>query len=418
MGYTTPCLKKNTAEKEINHMSRTLGTVVRGVRAPIFREGDDVVAITADTVVNALSEEGIQPRDKDIVAITESVVARCQGNYASVQQIAADVKTKTGSKTVGVSFPILSRNRFSLLLSGIASGAEKVVLLLSLPSDEVGNHLVSMEQLDEAGVDPYRDVLTLAQFRSHFGSVIHPFTGVDYVDYYQSLIEAAGAQTEIVFSNRVESILDYTDTVLCCDIHTRRRSKAKLRAAGAKCVLGLDDLLTSSVNGSGYNPQYGLLGSNKADEERVKLFPRDTMAVAEALGAALSQRTGKHIEAMIYGDGAFKDPAGKIWELADPVVSPGYTAGLEGTPNELKLKYLADKDFADLSGEALQKAISEKIRQKDAKTSLVGNMISEGTTPRRLTDLIGSLCDLTSGSGDKGTPIVYIQGYFDNYTTD
>ena len=418
MGYTTPCLKKNTAEKEINHMSRTLGTVVRGVRAPIFREGDDVVAITADTVVNALSEEGIQPRDKDIVAITESVVARCQGNYASVQQIAADVKTKTGSKTVGVSFPILSRNRFSLLLSGIASGAEKVVLLLSLPSDEVGNHLVSMEQLDEAGVDPYRDVLTLAQFRSHFGSVIHPFTGVDYVDYYQSLIEAAGAQAEIVFSNRVESILDYTDTVLCCDIHTRRRSKAKLRAAGAKCVLGLDDLLTSSVNGSGYNPQYGLLGSNKADEERVKLFPRDTMAVAEALGAALSQRTGKHIEAMIYGDGAFKDPAGKIWELADPVVAPGYTAGLEGTPNELKLKYLADKDFADLSGEALQKAISEKIRQKDAKTSLVGNMISEGTTPRRLTDLIGSLCDLTSGSGDKGTPIVYIQGYFDNYTTD
>ena len=418
MGYTTNCLKKNTAEKEINHMSRTLGTVVRGVRAPIFREGDDVVAITADTVVNALSEEGIQPRDKDIVAITESVVARCQGNYASVQQIAADVKTKTGGKTVGVSFPILSRNRFSLLLSGIASGAEKVVLLLSLPSDEVGNHLVSMEQLDEAGVDPYRDVLTLAQFRSHFGSVIHPFTGVDYVDYYQSLIEAAGAQAEIVFSNRVESILDYTDTVLCCDIHTRRRSKAKLRAAGAKCVLGLDDLLTSSVNGSGYNPQYGLLGSNKADEERVKLFPRDTMAVAEALGAALSQRTGKHIEAMIYGDGAFKDPAGKIWELADPVVSPGYTAGLEGTPNELKLKYLADKDFADLSGEALQKAISEKIRQKDAKTSLVGNMISEGTTPRRLTDLIGSLCDLTSGSGDKGTPIVYIQGYFDNYTTD
>ena len=399
-------------------MSRTLGTVVRGVRAPIFREGDDVVAITADTVANALSEEGIQPRDRDIVAITESVVARCQGNYASVQQIAADVKAKTGGKTVGVSFPILSRNRFSLLLSGIASGAEKVVLLLSLPSDEVGNHLVSMEQLDEAGVDPYRDVLTLAQFRSHFGSVIHPFTGVDYVDYYQSLIEAAGAQAEIVFSNRVESILDYTDTVLCCDIHTRRRSKAKLRAAGAKCVLGLDDLLTSSVNGSGYNPQYGLLGSNKADEERVKLFPRDTMAVAEALGAALSQRTGKHIEAMIYGDGAFKDPAGKIWELADPVVSPAYTAGLEGTPNELKLKYLADKDFADLSGEALQKAISEKIRQKDAKTSLVGNMISEGTTPRRLTDLIGSLCDLTSGSGDKGTPIVYIQGYFDNYTTD
>ena len=418
MGYTTPCLKKNTAEKEINHMSRTLGTVVRGVRAPIFREGDDVVAITADTVVNALSEEGIQPRDKDIVAITESVVARCQGNYASVQQIAADVKTKTGGKTVGVSFPILSRNRFSLLLSGIASGAEKVVLLLSLPSDEVGNHLVSMEQLDEAGVDPYRDVLTLAQFRSHFGSVIHPFTGVDYVDYYQSLIEAAGAQAEIVFSNRVESILDYTDTVLCCDIHTRRRSKAKLRAAGAKCVLGLDDLLTSSVNGSGYNPQYGLLGSTKADEKRVKLFPRDTMAEAQAIGTALSEATGKQIEAMIYGDGAFKDPAGKIWELADPVVSPGFTAGLVGTPNELKLKYLADHDFGELTGDALLNAIREKIAAKDASVSLVGNMVSEGTTPRHLTDLIGSLCDLTSGSGDKGTPIIYIQGYFDNYTNE
>ena len=292
------------------------------------------------------------------------------------------------------------------------------MLLLSLPSDEVGNHLVSMDQLDEAGVDPYRDVLTLEQFRSHFGSVIHPFTGVDYVDYYQSLIQEAGAQVEIIFSNRVQSILPYTDTVICCDIHTRQRSKRLLKSAGARCVLGLDDLLTTSVDGSGYNPQYGLLGSNKADDGRVKLFPRDTMAVAEALGQALSQRTGKHIEAMIYGDGAFKDPAGKIWELADPVVSPGYTSGLIGTPNELKLKYLADKDFADLKGDALQQAISEKIRQKDAKVSLVGNMISEGTTPRNLTDLIGSLCDLTSGSGDKGTPIVYIQGYFDNYTTD
>ena len=399
-------------------MSRTIGTVVRGVRAPIFRQGDDVVSIAADTVVNALAEEGITPRDKDVVAITESVVARCQGNYATVQQIAADVKAKTGGKTVGVTFPILSRNRFSLLLSGIASGAKKIVLLLSLPSDEVGNHLVSMDQLDEAGVDPYRDVLTLEQFRSHFGSVIHPFTGVDDVDYYQSLIQEAGAQVEIIFSNRVQSILPYTDTVICCDIHTRQRSKRLLKSAGARCVLGLDDLLTSSVDGSGYNPQYGLLGSNKADDGRVKLFPRDTMAVAEALGQALSQRTGKHIEAMIYGDGAFKDPAGKIWELADPVVSPGYTSGLIGTPNELKLKYLADKDFADLKGDALQQAISEKIRQKDAKVSLVGNMISEGTTPRNLTDLIGSLCDLTSGSGDKGTPIVYIQGYFDNYTTD
>ncbi len=399
-------------------MSRTIGTVVRGVRAPIFRQGDDVVSIAADTVANALAEEGITPRDKDVVAITESVVARCQGNYATVQQIAADVKAKTGGKTVGVTFPILSRNRFSLLLSGIASGAKKIVLLLSLPSDEVGNHLVSMDQLDEAGVDPYRDVLTLEQFRSYFGSVIHPFTGVDYVDYYQSLIQEAGAQVEIIFSNRVQSILPYTDTVICCDIHTRQRSKRLLKSAGARCVLGLDDLLTASVDGSGYNPQYGLLGSNKADDGRVKLFPRDTMAVAEALGQALSQRTGKHIEAMIYGDGAFKDPAGKIWELADPVVSPGYTSGLIGTPNELKLKYLADKDFADLKGDALQQAISEKIRQKDAKVSLVGNMISEGTTPRNLTDLIGSLCDLTSGSGDKGTPIVYIQGYFDNYTTD
>ena len=399
-------------------MSRTIGTVARGVRAPIFRQGDDVVSITADTVANALAEEGIAPRDKDVVAITESVVARCQGNYATVRQIAADVRAKTGGKTVGITFPILSRNRFSLLLSGIASGAEKIVLLLSLPSDEVGNHLVSMDQLDEAGVDPFRDVLTLEQFRSHVGSVIHPFTGVDYVDYYQRIIQEAGAQAEIVFSNRVQSILPYTDTVICCDIHTRQRSKRLLKAAGAKCVLGLDDLLTSSVDGSGYNPQYGLLGSNKADDGRVKLFPRDTMAVAEALGQALSQRTGKHIEAMIYGDGAFKDPVGKIWELADPVVAPGYTSGLVGTPNELKLKYLADKDFADLSGEALQQAISEKIRQKDASVSLVGNMVSEGTTPRNLTDLIGSLCDLTSGSGDKGTPIVYIQGYFDNYTTD
>ena len=399
-------------------MSRTIGTVVRGVRAPIFRQGDDVVSIAADTVVNALAEEGITPRDKDVVAITESVVARCQGNYATVQQIAADVKAKTGGKTVGVTFPILSRNRFSLLLTGIASGAEKIVLLLSLPSDEVGNHLVSMDQLDEAGVDPYQDVLTLEQFRDRFGSVVHPFTGVDYVDYYKGIIEGAGAQAEIIFSNRVQSVLPYTDTVICCDIHTRQRSKRLLTSAGAKCVLGLDDLLTSSVDGSGYNPQYGLLGSNKADEDRVKLFPRDTMAVAEALGEAMSQRTGKHIEAMIYGDGAFKDPAGKIWELADPVVSPGYTSGLIGTPNELKLKYLADKDFADLKGEALQQAISEKIRQKDAKVSLVGNMISEGTTPRNLTDLIGSLCDLTSGSGDKGTPIVYIQGYFDNYTTE
>ena len=399
-------------------MSRTLGTVVRGVRAPIFREGDDVVKITAETVLNALKDNGITPHDGDIVAVTESVVARCQGNYATVAQIAADVRAKTGGQTVGVTFPILSRNRFSLLLQGIASGARKIVLMLSYPSDEVGNHLVSMDQLDEAGIDPWHDVLSLRQFRDAFGAVIHPFTGVDYVDYYKSIIESAGAEAEIVFANRVQAVLDYTDTVICCDIHTRQRSKRLLTAAGAKVVLGLDDLLTAAVDGSGYNPQYGLLGSNKADDDRVKLFPRDAKPVAEAIGKAMCEATGKRVEAMVYGDGAFKDPAGKIWELADPVVSPGYTSGLVGTPNELKLKYLADKEFAGLSGQALQDAISQKIREKDAKVSLVGNMVSEGTTPRNLTDLIGSLCDLTSGSGDKGTPIIYIQGYFDNYTNE
>ena len=399
-------------------MSRTLGTVVRGVRAPIFREGDSVVDITVSTVLNALAENNITARDGDVVAVTESVVARCQGNYATCEQIAADVKGKTGGATVGVTFPILSRNRFSLLLRGIALGVKKVVLVLSYPSDEVGNHLVSLDQLDEAGIDPWHDVLSLAQFREAFGSVIHPFTGVDYVDYYKSIIEEAGAEAEIVFANRVQAVLDYTDAVICCDIHTRKRSKRLLTAAGAKVVLGLDDLLTASVDGSGYNPQYGLLGSNKADDDRVKLFPRDAKSVAEAIGQAMCDATGKRIEAMVYGDGAFKDPAGKIWELADPVVAPGYTAGLVGTPNELKLKYLADKDFADLKGEALQKAISEKIKAKDARQSLVGSMVSEGTTPRNLTDLIGSLCDLTSGSGDKGTPIVYIQGYFDNYTNE
>ena len=399
-------------------MSRTLGTVVRGVRAPIFRQGDDIVKTTVDTALNALRENDIAARDGDVVAVTESVVARCQGNYATCEQIAADVKAKTGGQAVGVTFPILSRNRFSLLLRGIALGVKKVVLVLSYPSDEVGNHLVSLDQLDEAGIDPWHDVLSLAQFREAFGSVIHPFTGVDYVDYYKSIIEEAGAEAEIVFANRVQAVLDYTDAVICCDIHTRKRSKRLLTAAGAKVVLGLDDLLTASVDGSGYNPQYGLLGSNKADDDRVKLFPRDAKSVAEAIGQAMCDATGKRIEAMVYGDGAFKDPAGKIWELADPVVAPGYTAGLVGTPNELKLKYLADKDFADLKGEALQKAISEKIKAKDARQSLVGSMVSEGTTPRNLTDLIGSLCDLTSGSGDKGTPIVYIQGYFDNYTID
>ena len=399
-------------------MNRTIGTVVRGVRAPIFREGDDIVAVTVDTVMNAIRENGITPRDRDIVAVTESVVARCQGNYATIGDISADVRAKTGGKTVGVTFPILSRNRFSLLLKGIAGGCEKVVLLLSYPSDEVGNHLVTMDQLDEKGIDPWHDVLSLAQFRAAFGSVVHPFTGVDYVSFYQELIESMGAQAEIVFGNRVQSVLDYTDTVICCDIHTRARSKRLLKAAGARVVLGLDDLLNAPVNGSGYNETYGLLGSNKADEERIKLFPRDTMHVAEAIGRRMSEATGRHVEAMVYGDGAFKDPAGKIWELADPVVSPGYTDGLIGTPNELKLKYLADEEFADLTGDALRRAIEAKIRAKDAKVSLVGKMVSEGTTPRNLTDLIGSLCDLTSGSGDKGTPIVYIQGYFDNYTNE
>lgn len=398
-------------------MSRMFGTVVRGVRAPIFREGDDVVKGTVDTVLKALKENSVEPHDKDVVAITESVVARTQGNYATVEQIAADVKARTGGKTVGVTFPILSRNRFSVLLSGIAAGCEKVVLMLSYPSDEVGNRLISMDRLDEKGIDPWTDVLSLERFRAEFGSVIHPFTGVDYVEYYSSLIREAGAEVEVIFANRVQTILDYTDTVITCDIHTRARSKRLLQVAGARVVLGLDDLMTAPVAGSGYNAQYGLLGSNKADENRVKLFPRDAMLVAEKIGQLMSEATGHHIEAMVYGDGAFKDPAGKIWELADPVVAPGYTKGLIGTPNELKLKYLADHDFGDLSGTALQEAITQRIKEKDS-TSLVGNMVSEGTTPRNLTDLIGSLCDLTSGSGDKGTPIIYIQGYFDNYTTE
>lgn len=398
-------------------MSRTLGTVVRGVRAPIFREGDDIVKGTVETVLAAMQENGITPRDRDVVAVTESVVARAQGNYATTAQIAADVRAKTGGETVGVTFPILSRNRFSVLLSGIAGGVKKVVLMLSYPADEVGNHLISMELLDEKGVDPWRDVLSLTEFREKFGSVVHPFTGVDYVEYYSELIRSAGAEAEVIFANRVQTILDYTDTVITCDIHSRTRSKRLLKAAGARVVLGLDDLLTAPVEGSGYNEQYGLLGSNKATEDTVKLFPRDAMTVAAELGKALGTATGKQIEAMVYGDGAFKDPAGKIWELADPVVAPGYTKGLIGTPNELKLKYLADHDFGGLSGEELKAAIEERIRSKDS-SSLVGNMVAEGTTPRNLTDLIGSLCDLTSGSGDKGTPIVYIQGYFDNYTND
>ena len=398
-------------------MSRSFGTVVRGVRAPIIRQGDDIVDITVNSVLSALKENGIEPRDRDVVAVTESVVARSQGNYATIGQIAADVRAKTGGETVGVAFPILSRNRFAVCLSGIAAGCKKIVLMLSYPSDEVGNHLVSLDQLDEAGVNPYTDVLTLKEFRSFFGNAVHPFTGVDYIEFYSDLIRAQGAEPVVIFSNRVQAILDYTDTVITCDIHTRARSKRLLKAAGAKTVLGLDDILTAPVDGSGCNPDFGLLGSNKATDETVKLFPVNCMEVARAIGEKMCAATGKHIEAMVYGDGAFKDPCGKIWELADPVVSPGYTDGLVGTPNELKLKYLADNDFGDLQGEALRDAISNRIRAKD-NTSLVGNMVSEGTTPRNLTDLIGSLCDLTSGSGDKGTPIIYIQGYFDNYTNE
>ena len=396
---------------------RTIGTVVRGVRAPIIREGDNIARIAADSVIAAWNEAGITPRDRDVVAVTESVVARAQGNYATTAQIAEDVRAKTGGGTVGVAFPILSRNRFSLLLRGMAMGCKKVVLLLSYPSDEVGNHLVDWDSLDAAGVNPYADVLTLEQFRENFGHILHPFTGVDYIDYYAELIRGAGAEVQILFGNRVQMLLDYTDTVITCDIHTRMRSKRLLRQAGARVVLGLDDLLTESVDGSGYHPEYGLLGSNKATEETVKLFPRDCMAVAEELSALLSEASGKHIEAMVYGDGAFKDPVGKIWELADPVVAPGYTKGLSGTPNELKLKYLADNEFADLSGDALKQAVSQRIREKSGE-SLVGKMTAEGTTPRRIPDLIGSLCDLTSGSGDKGTPIVYIQGYFDTYVNE
>lgn len=396
---------------------RTVGTVARGIRAPIIRQGDNIAAIAAKAVIDAWEEAGIQPKDKDVVAVTESVVARAQGNYASVEQIAKDVKAKTGGETVAVAFPILSRNRFSLLLKGMAAGCKKVVLFLSYPSDEVGNGLVDWDLLDEAGVDPFTDVLTLEDFRAKFGHILHPFTGVDYVDFYSDIIRETGAEVEVYFGNRIQDVLKYTDTVITCDIHTRNRSKKLLRQAGAKVVLGLDDIMTQSVDGSGYNEKYGLLGSNKATEDTVKLFPRNCDAVAEELSKILCEKSGKQIEAMVYGDGAFKDPVGKIWELADPVVSPGYTKGLVGTPNELKLKYLADNDFGDLSGEELKEAISGRIKAKTGD-SLVGNMVSEGTTPRQLTDLIGSLCDLTSGSGDKGTPIVYIQGYFDNYTNE
>ena len=393
-----------------------VGTVSRGVRAPIIRQGDDIVEIVTSSVLEAAADANFEIQDRDIVAMTEAIVARAQGNYASVNDIANDVRAKFGGETVGVIFPILSRNRFAICLRGIAMGAKKVVLMLSFPSDEVGNHLISLDALDEKGIDPYRDVLDLKKYRELFGYEKHRFTGVDYVEYYESIVTGAGAECEIIFANDPRAVLPYTKNVLTCDIHTRARSKRLLKAAGAEVVYGLDEILNSSVNGSGYNENYGLLGSNKATEDTVKLFPRECQPVVDAIQKKIYDKTGKTVEVMVYGDGAFKDPIGKIWELADPVVSPAYTKGLEGTPNELKLKYLADNDFADLSGDALKEAIKEKIVQKDA--DLVGQMASEGTTPRRLTDLIGSLCDLTSGSGDKGTPIVYIQGYFDNYTTE
>ena len=395
---------------------RLIGTVSRGVRAPIIRSGDDIAKIVADSVLAAAKSENIEILDRDVVAVTEAVVARAQGNYATTQQIADDIKAKFADGEVGIIFPILSRNRFSICLKGFAMGAKKIYLMLSYPSDEVGNHLIDLDALDAAGVNPYTDVLTEKDWREKFGYVKHTFTGVDYIEYYKQLIEGCGCECEVILANDCRAILNYTKNVLCCDIHSRARTKRLLRAAGAKNVYGLDDVLSASVNGSGYNENYGLLGSNKATEETVKLFPRECRPVVDRIQALIAEATGKKVEVMIYGDGAFKDPVGKIWELADPVVSPAYTEGLEGQPNEVKLKYLADNDFADLSGDALKAAISDYIKHKD--NDLVGKMASQGTTPRRLTDLVGSLCDLTSGSGDKGTPIVWIQGYFDNYTSE
>ena len=395
---------------------RRVGTVSRGIRCPIIRQGDDLASIVADSVLLAAKDEGFALHDRDVIAVTESVVARAQGNYASVKDIAADVRAKTGGGTVGVIFPILSRNRFAICLCGIAMGVKKIVLMLSYPSDEVGNELVSLDKVDEAGVNPYSDVLSLEKYRNLFGECRHEFTGVDYVSYYTEVIEEAGAEVEIIFANQPRAILDYTDTVIACDIHTRARTKRILEAAGARTVLTLDQILNAPVNGSGCNEKYGLLGSNKSTEDTVKLFPRDALPLVEEIQARILKETGRHVEVMVYGDGAFKDPKGKIWELADPVVSPAHTSGLVGTPNELKLKYLADNDFASLRGEELKKAIEESIRAKDG--NLKGKMVSEGTTPRQLTDLIGSLCDLTSGSGDKGTPVVLVQGYFDNYTNE
>lgn len=397
-------------------MERRVGTVSRGIRCPIIREGDNLVDVTVDSVLAAAESEGFSLRDRDVIALTESIVARAQGNYATVQDIAADVKAKLGGGTIGVIFPILSRNRFAINLKGIAMGAKKIVLMLSYPSDEVGNALLTYDQLDEAGINPYSDVLTLERYRELFGENKHEFTGVDYVDYYAGIIRDAGAEVEILFANQAKTILDYTDCVITCDIHTRKRTKRILMEHGAKVVCGLDDILTAPVNGSGFNAKYGLLGSNKSTEDKIKLFPQECKELVLAIQESILEKTGKHVEVMVYGDGAFKDPQGKIWELADPVVSPAFTDGLIGTPNELKLKYLADNDFASLSGAALKDAISNSIRAK--QDNLVGNMASQGTTPRQLTDLIGSLCDLTSGSGDKGTPVILIQGYFDNFTTD
>ena len=409
---------KGAVRAEVTKMAnyeRRVGTVSRGIRCPIIREGDDLASIVTTSVLEAAEFEGFELRDRDVIAVTESVVARAQGNYASVDAIAADVKAKLGGGTVGVIFPILSRNRFAICLRGIAKGAKKIVLMLSYPSDEVGNELVSLDKIDAAGVNPYSDVLTLEKYRELFGENKHEFTGVDYVEYYGNLVKECGAEVEIIFANQAKTILNYTDCVINCDIHTRARTKRILKAAGAKVVCGLDEIMNAPVNGSGCNEKYGLLGSNKSTEDTVKLFPRECKDLVLDIQKRILDATGKHVEVMIYGDGAFKDPQGKIWELADPVVSPAFTDGLIGTPNELKLKYLADNDFKELSGEALKKAISDSIRAKDG-SSLVGNMAAQGTTPRQLTDLIGSLCDLTSGSGDKGTPVILVQGYFDNYT--
>ena len=395
-------------------MERKVGTISRGIRCPIIREGDNLANIVVESVLDAATSEGFELRDRDVISLTESIVARAQGNYASVEAIASDVREKLGGETIGVIFPILSRNRFAICLKGIAMGAKKVVLMLSYPSDEVGNQLVSLDKLDEAGINPYSDVLTLEKYRELFGENKHEFTGVDYVEYYGQLIREAGAEVEIIFANNPRTILDYTKNVMTCDIHTRARPKRILKAAGAERVCGMDDILTAPVDGSGCNERYGLLGSNKSTEGMIKLFPRECRDLVDEIQKQILDKTGKHVEVMVYGDGAFKDPQGKIWELADPVVSPAFTDGLRGTPNEVKLKYLADNDFKDLSGEALKEAISKRIKEKS--DNLVGDMASQGTTPRQLTDLIGSLCDLTSGSGDKGTPVVLVQGYFDNYT--